>query len=77
MNRDDVLRLAQEAGIVWSDHTVVGSEENLLERFAALVAAHERDACAKVCEQMSGPIETYNTAYEHYIKCAEAIRARG
>jgi hypothetical protein len=47
MNRDDIIRMAREAGIVWDDHTVVGSRENLLERFAALVAAAEREACAK------------------------------
>ena len=44
MNRDDIIRMAREAGIVWDDHTVVGSRENLLERFANLVAAAERDA---------------------------------
>lgn len=38
--------------------------------------AEEREACAKVCENMSGPIEIYNSAYVHYIGCAEAIRAR-
>lgn len=40
-------------------------------------AAAEREACAKVCENMSGPIEIYNPAYVHYIGCAEAIRTRG
>jgi hypothetical protein len=39
-----------------------------LEHFASLIAAHEREACAKVCE----------TFYNHEAKdCAEAIRARG
>jgi len=37
----------------------------------------EREECAKVCENMSGPIETYNPKYVHYIGCAAAIRARG
>jgi hypothetical protein len=37
----------------------------------------EREACAKVCDDMSGPIEIYNPAYIHYIGCAKAIRARG
>lgn len=40
MNRDDIIRMAREAGIVWNDHTVVGSSENLLERFATLVYEH-------------------------------------
>jgi hypothetical protein len=39
-----------------------------LEQFATLVAADEREACAKVCE----------TFYNHEAQdCAEAIRARG
>jgi hypothetical protein len=37
----------------------------------------EREACAKVCEDMSGPIEVFNPKYVHYIDCAAAIRARG
>jgi hypothetical protein len=38
MNRDDIIMMAREAGIVWADHTVVGSRENLLEHFAKLIA---------------------------------------
>jgi hypothetical protein len=41
-----------------------------LQRFAALVAAHEREECAKVCEEQ----------YEHYGHdhiFAAKIRARG
>jgi len=49
--RDDIIRMAREVGIVFANHTAVGSEENLLQNFAALVAAAEREACAKVCEQ--------------------------
>ena len=44
---------------------------------AEKAALEEREACAKVCENMSGPIEIYNPAYVHYIGCAEAIRTRG
>jgi hypothetical protein len=68
MNQDDMIRMAREAGIVLGDHTVVGSQENLLEAFAALVAAHEREACAKVCEEPG-----WNAANW----CAKQIRARG
>jgi hypothetical protein len=76
MTRDDIVRMAHEAGIPMRSHEYQ-DEPTKLERFAALVAQYEREACAKVCEQMSGPIETYNPAYAHYIKCAEAIRNRG
>lgn len=51
-----------------------------LESFAALVAAAERDACVKVCDNLIGhgivsEVQLrYNKAYEH---CKDAIRARG
>ena len=73
MNEKDIVRLAEEAELwLHSDR-----KYEAVEKFANLVAAEEREACAKVCENMSGPIEIYNPAYVHYIGCAEAIRARG
>ena len=45
MNREDIIRMAREAGFR------VNTTESLLEeleRFAALVASAEREACAKV-----------------------------
>ena len=41
-----------------------------IEHFAALVASAEREACAKVCDELW---EDDYTAFA----CAEAIRARG
>ena len=64
---NDIIRMAREAGLgfLFEDHLLVYGE---LERFAALVAAAEREACAKVCE----------TFYNHEAKdCADAIRERG
>ena len=52
MTRDEVIRLAREAGFIlemWQlsfGCDAVGTLEEL-ERFAALVAAQEREACAK------------------------------
>lgn len=47
--RDELIALAKEAGIVTAHNT-----EHLtiagIERFAALVAAKEREECAKVCD---------------------------
>lgn len=52
MTRDDIIRMAREAGYKHPD--AVGEAEDFayfdFERFAALVAAAEREACAKVCE---------------------------
>jgi len=64
MDREDTIKLAREAGLAYgSDEKPLGS----VIRFAALVAEHEREACAKVCE----------TFYNHEAKdCAAAIRAR-
>ncbi len=49
MNRDDIIRMAQEAGK--SESWVTGKTIwPFVERFAELVAAAEREECAKVCE---------------------------
>ena len=83
MNKDDIIRMAREAGIVWDDHTVVGSRENLLERFANLAVAaakaEEREACAKVCEDASKPRddEMHSGLQWAGLLLAAAIRARG
>jgi len=47
-------------------------------RFAALVAAAEREACARACEDV--PVPQDPTALTHIPtleRCAAAIRARG
>jgi hypothetical protein len=65
MTQDEVIRIAREAGWVIAPATLSG-----LERFAAFVAAHERDECAKVCE------DKWATFDEADIFAA-LIRARG
>jgi hypothetical protein len=52
MTRDDVIRIAREAGFNLEQGfllRVTGIDEDL-ERFANLVAAHERERCAKLLE---------------------------
>ena len=72
----EIIRMAREAGLNIPDR-----RNDLwvpqLERFAALVAAHEREACAKVCE--ANKLIDMPTAFEIAAvrKCAAAIRARG
>jgi len=76
MNRDDIIRMAREAGL-WPAVTDVFPKE--LERFAALVAAAEREACAKVCKhKMPQPVVNWSDAQivEALRECAAAIRAR-
>jgi hypothetical protein len=67
MNGEEIIRMAREAGLdpdLWN-------YTDAFERFAALVAAHERDACAKVCDERE-------RANLYGVKeCAAAIKARG
>lgn len=55
MNRDDIIRMAREA---WSLEFIPESDVPKLERFAALVAAAEREECAQLLE--SGRISCPN-----------------
>ena len=72
MNREDIIRMARDTGLVragdkWVEPARWGVTE--IERFAVLVAAHEREACASICFQEGPSIDGE--------LIAEAIRARG
>jgi hypothetical protein len=70
MNRDEIIRIAREAGISkpWDQEPV---KWETLERFANLVAAAEREACAKMCEAEGERVDA------SWVSCAFAIRERG
>ena len=70
MTRDEIIRMAREAGVGRWD-----AQEVAIERFAALVAAAEREACALVCERRHVGDLTREDMEAR--RCAEAIRARG
>jgi len=48
MNREEVASLASSAGFGGNQRNTLAVK---LERFAALVAAAERERCAKVCDE--------------------------
>lgn len=89
MNRDDIIRMAKEArfSVDEADFITVPKNGRIgfqteLERFAALVAAHEREACAAIAEMPKYLNETgiltvnpAKSAAAHFI--AIAIRKRG
>ena len=95
MTQDEIIRMAREAGCHASVITkAVCFNPDVLERFAALVAAHEREkhgspswetvddaiaaereACAKVCEQID--TAAFGSERPAPNDCAAAIRARG
>ena len=64
-----IQTLAEEAGL-HCDGTPDAWDLEAIERFAALVAAHEREAC---CSIVHGQCESDNVAQ----RTVDAIRARG
>ncbi len=79
MTRKEIIKLAREAGLgtalthggenrVWIEGADWHDE---LVRFAALVAAHEREQCAKVCDGFQARDVGMQPA-----ECAGAIRER-
>jgi hypothetical protein len=77
MSREDIIRMALEAGAKPSHNPeewdIFKIRDTELERFAALVAAHEREECAKVANAWQ--TDVLNPLY--HCDCATAIRARG
>ncbi len=79
MNRDDIIRMAREAG--GDDWGIFRDFMPEIERFANLVAAAEREACAALCdaeanrEELDGDT-TLGPRYGAYC-CAITIRERG
>ena len=87
MNREDVIRWMHEVGAKESNPTpqTYDGFVDIFQQFAALVAAAEREACAKVCDAKaernfpwsSENADKYHAQADWANVCAEAIRARG
>jgi hypothetical protein len=79
MNKDavwdthNVIRLAKEAGASPDGKLWLMYTEDL-EAFAKLVAEHEREACAKVCDDIDAEYEGEDVLATW---CSQAIRAMG
>jgi hypothetical protein len=77
MIKEDIIRMAREAGLAYgSDEKPLGS----VTRFAALVAEHEREACAElVVKGTDEPVQTKTLEIlrKERERIAAAIRARG
>jgi hypothetical protein len=78
MTSDDVIRLAREAGMAlgFTQGVAVMNHENL-ERFAALVAAHEREECARILDVNVDCCNGKSAMRDVLEGNALAIRARG
>jgi hypothetical protein len=78
MTRDDIIKLMQQAcgpntTPAWHNRfwTITQKE---LERFAAFVAEAEREACARVCDDIDAEYKGEDVGATW---CSAAIRARG
>ena len=83
MNRDDIIRMFHEAGETTGWKPGVGNPLviNYLTHFADLVAAAEREKCAKVCDINArgwekNPGNNPAAGFVASSNCAAAIRAR-
>lgn len=80
MTNEDIIRMAQQAGLIYLTHGKwwmdAGEPGEELEQFADLVAAAEREECAKLL--YPNPRFPYVDGGKQFCKdLAAAIRARG
>jgi hypothetical protein len=81
MTQDEIIEMARQLGICeltskpkQDIHYSLTIHE--MQQFAKLIAQHEREACANVCEGLERKLR--NTSYTpNGFSCAKAIRARG
>jgi len=80
----DTIDMAREAGDDWD--STLSTDKEFLKRFADLVRADEREACAKVCESEAEMFKScaygandgrYDWKEDGARDSAAAIRARG
>lgn len=81
MTQDEIIEMARQAGM---DYMQYITEDNMkkVETFAKLVAAKEREACAKVAICYDSEPWKHTPAYSHVadmvsVEIGKAIRTRG
>ena len=85
MKQDEIIEIARQAGFFINDELTITSPfiediciSPMLKEFAKLVAAKEREACAKVCDELAelNRFSETDSMWE-WSECSAAIRARG
>lgn len=85
MTQDEIIEMARQVGIIFHG---LGNTPDDLEAFAKLVAAKEREACAKLAGEFAQKwwsihcdsnkhMETTRKAHDDFCALQVAIRARG
>ena len=75
MTKEDIIRMARTAGCHDNGEEFRFVEFRYLERFAALVAAAEREACAKLCDELDAM--NWSDFGEYKSGYSDEIRKRG
>jgi len=70
MKQDEIIEMARQAGMRLDKHNGGFVDASEIKRFAKLVAAKEREACAKL-------VEDKHYVIDQDLVIADAIRARG
>lgn len=71
MTKDEIMKMARDAGAP-DPMVFIGA----YERFAALVASAEREACADILDRNADRCDPYSVAFDVLDSNAKAIRAR-
>ena len=71
MTKDGIMKMAREAGMP-DPMVFIGA----YERFASLVAAAEREACADILDRNADRCDPYSVAFDVLDSNAKEIRAR-
>ena len=78
MTQDEIIEMAIQAELNLYVHDLTEKRYiEVIETFAKLVAAKEREACAKECWKQMGLLPTQAWSVNPYEQCIDAIRARG
>lgn len=89
LSKDEIIRMAREAGIIFEPMTIDGieyeyryvrcsdsigeDEADCIERFAALVAAHEREKLAKWLSLMDSLDPNDEETVQRYVRKLEKL----
>lgn len=77
MTQEEIIEMARQTGLLDQLSSLGVWFPDELVAFAKLVAAKEREACAKLCEELEAKDESFYCEFSRSSDCATAIRARG
>jgi len=73
----NIIELAQQCQLIGMRPHLDGIYQEALEKFAKLVAAHEREECAKLAEKTICDVHIPTNVKIYGSRAGNAIRARG